>query len=151
MNNFINISKGKYVKSSDYYVISNKITLYDLSNRIYPDITFLIGDRKPIRIIINAKFIGTLHKDYEFDILCYDKNMKYFKISYTKENFKKQYDGTNICTFDVSNEDCREYIEVVIDWGRENVVINNFTVEFNQTFKTFDYYSYKGNISKNIN
>ena len=60
MNNFIHISKRKYIKSSDYYILSNKETIYDLSNNAYGDIYFNLNDKKPMKLIINATYIWRL-------------------------------------------------------------------------------------------
>ena len=89
MNNFINISKGKYVKSSDYYILSNKETVYDSSNNAYGDIYFSLDDRKPMKVIINATLIGELYEDYGFSITSYDKDLNYFEILYKKKKILK--------------------------------------------------------------
>ena len=150
MNNIIKISRGKYVKSSEYYIITNKKTIYDTSNNAYGDVYLPLDDKKPIKVVINATLTGTIYKDYEFTIISYDKGGIWFEIYPTNKNFKKQYDGTYICTFDVSNEDCNEYIEAMMWYGEENIIFHSFTVEFDDSFQTFDYKSYKENIIKNI-
>ena len=63
---------------------------------------------------------------------------------------KKQYDGTILFTFDISNKDCHEKIQI-INWTLDKLYFNNVTVEFREKFLYYDYRAYKEKILKDIN
>jgi len=109
-----------------------------------------IGARKALKIILNARLTGTLFIDLEFTIYSYDASRNSFKIKYEKSNRKKQYDGTYIFTIDVSKIECYEYIMVSKSYGNRFITLNNLTVEFEDTFQSIDYKSYKAAISNYI-
>jgi len=146
--NFIQISKGKYVKPIDFYIKINSETVDNpLLNGI---IQLKIGARKALKIILNARLTGTLFIDLEFTIYTYDAFGNSFKIKYEKSNGKKQYDGTYIFTIDVSKIECYEYIQVSKSFGNQYITLNNLTVEFEDNFQSIDYKSYKAAISNYI-
>ena len=143
-----NISKGKNIKSSKYYIITNlEIKTYDEEN---DEIVLNIGNKKPLKIIINANYIGKLFLDYNFGIFCNtQKGLSYNTVEFSKKNGKKQYDGTIIYTFDINNIECNNYIEIYIYYGE--IYFNNITIEFKESFISFDYKTYKSEILNEIN
>ena len=63
---------------------------------------------------------------------------------------KKEYDGSYTFIFDLSEEDCNNYI-VLEKLSAFNVITFNYlTIEFNETFIFFDYKYYKEAISNFI-
>ena len=56
---------------------------------------------------------------------------------------KRQYDGSYTFTFDVSNIDINQIIDIQKWWGNNETIIKYLTVEFNQSYTVFNYYSYK--------
>ena len=74
----------------------------------------------------------------------------HFILHLEKKNGKKQYDGTHVFTIDVSKINCYNYIQVSEDAILNHITLNNLTVEFEESFQSIDYKSYKANISKYI-
>jgi len=147
--NFIEISRGKYVKPIDFYF---KIHSETVTNPFLDSIFQLkIGARKALKIILNVRLTGTLFIDLDFIIYSYDAFGRYFEIKFEKSNGKKQYDGTYIFTIDVSKIECCEYIQVMKSFGEQFIALNNLTVEFEETFQSIDYISYKASIANYIN
>ena len=73
-------------------------------------------------------------------------------IDFGKKNLKREYDGTSTFTIDISEKGCISFIEVNKEFGKnENIIFNNLTVIFNNTFLSFDYKSYKTDLEKSIN
>ena len=67
-----------------------------------------------------------------------------------KKNLKKEYDGTSTFTIDISNIDCF-YIRVDKIFGSNDIIFNNLTIEFEDTFLNFDYRAYKNALEKFLN
>ena len=103
-----------------------------------------------LKIIINARINGALFVDFDFKVYTYDKNSYSIQIYFGKENSKKQYDGTQIFTIDVSKIECYILVEVVIKKGMENITLNNFTLEYEESFLSIDYKSFKNAIANYI-
>jgi len=145
-DNLLRISRGKSIKSSEYYSTTN------LENVIpYYNFAFInFGKKKISKISINAKLSGQLGIDFEFGLNSVNKNDIWFDIKIKKENGKKQYDGTTIFTVDVSNEDINEYLYILVFSGDEYIYINNITIEYIEKFPYFDYKSYKYDILNDI-
>jgi len=148
IDNLYKISKLKYVQISEFYIETNQIIETEPT-----DGHFLINleTRKPIKILLNMKLMGILDIDFTLYFLSIDSNNDWFEFSLEKEFGKKQYDGTTLFTIDVSSFDCHDYIEASIFYGHEYVIINNLTVEFEESFISLDYESYKSNVLKDIN
>jgi hypothetical protein len=144
-NNFIQISKGKYIKPKDYYIY----TTFESTNIYYSFGSLVIdfGTRKVLKIIINTRLTGVLFVDFDFTIFTKNKNGNEFEISFGKENSKKQYDGTYIFTIDVSKRDCNNFVGAAITRGMKYITLNYLTLEFEETFLSFDYESFKNAIS----
>ena len=146
-DNFINISKGKYVNSSKYYSYTNiEAEKNILSNYLNID----IGDKKVLKIIINARISCDLHYNCDFLISTYDKDGNYYEF-FLEDYGKKQYDGTSIFTIDANDIDCNENMEVFTFWGNENdIIFNNITVVYKNYFQYFDYKKFKSAVIKEI-
>ena len=145
---FIQISKGKYVRPMDFYFKTHfeTVTMAYLQSTI----ELKIGSRKALKIIINVRLTGTLFIDTDFDIFSYDGIGRSFIIKFEKSDGKKQYDGTHIFSIDVSEIKCYNYIQVTEAFGGNYITLNNLTVEFEESFQSIDYKSYKSAISKYI-
>ena len=72
------------------------------------------------------------------------------KIYFDKENSKRQYDGNYIFTIDTSKIECYSLVEVVVTRGPNYITLNNFTLEYEESFLSIDYNSFKNDISKYI-
>jgi hypothetical protein len=147
-NNFLQISKNEYIKSIDY-IINTSFESVD-TNFILGYLLINFENKKVMKIIINARINGALFVDFDFKVYTYDKNGYSIKIYFGKENSKKQYDGTQIFTIDVSKIECYNSVEVEIIRGMENITLNNLTLEYEESFQSIDYKSFKNAISKYI-
>ena len=143
-NNFLQISKGKYIKPKDYYIN----TTFESYDALYSSADLLIDieNKKVLKIIINARITGVLFVDFDIEVRIYDMNNNVKKIYFGKENSKRQYDGTYIFTIDTSKIECNSLVEVIATRGPEYITFNNFTLEYEESFLSFDYKSFKNAI-----
>jgi endoglucanase len=146
--NFLQISRGKYIKPTDFYIQTHFETV--TMTYIQGGIEIKIGVRKALKIIVNARITGTLFIDAKFNIFSYDSLGNSFQIQFGKSNVKKQYDGTHVITVDVSKINCYDYILVSMDKSLNHITLNNLTVEFEESFKSIDNKSFKASIKKYI-
>jgi len=147
-NNFIQISKGKYIKPKDYYINTTfKTTDIFLS---FDSLSISFENKKVLKIFINARITGALFVD--FDLVVYTNNKYGYdsKIKCGKDNAKKQYDGTYLIEIDVSKRECYDYIEATVMNGIKYITLNNLTIEFEESFLSIDHKSYKNAISDYI-
>ena len=147
--NFLEISKGNYIKPIDFYI---KIHTETVTNPFMNDeIQLRLGERKALKIILNVRLNGILFIDVDFIITSYDAFGRSFNIEFEKLNGKKQYDGTYIITIDISKIECFQYIIVKKANKPQFINLNNLTVEYEDLFQSIDYKSYKAAISNFIN
>jgi len=81
--NFIQISRGKYVKPMDFYIQTHFETV--TKTFLQRGIEIKIGARKALKIIINARITGTLFIDANFKIFSYDSLGNVFYIAFGKK------------------------------------------------------------------
>ena len=145
----LNISRGKTIKSSEYYSMTNLENIIPNYNYGF----FNFGKKKIVKIIINAKISGQIGKDFEFGISSVKKNKDWFDLPIKKENGKKQYNGYTIFTIDTSYEDFNNFLYISVWWGEDDnyITINNITFEFQEEYLYFDYKSYKSAVLNVIN
>jgi hypothetical protein len=146
--NFLQISRGKYIKPTDFYIQTHFETV--TMTYIQGGIEIKIGARKALKIIVNARITGTLFIDAKINIFSYDSLGNSFQIQFGKSNVKKQYDGTHVITVDVSKINCYDYILVSMDKTLNHITLNNLTVEFEESFQSIDNKSFKASIKKYI-
>jgi len=147
--NFMQISRGKYVKPEDFYIKTHFQTV----TIPYYEGTFQIkiGKKKALKIILNMRLTGILFIDCDISIFTYDDNTGIIvDIDSKKTSGKKQYDGTYVLSIDISEIKCYDYILVTKSYGYQYITLNNLTVEFEESFQSIDYKSYKTAISNYI-
>ena len=143
-DNFLLISKKKYISPKNFYVKTHFETQSILS---YEGLFYItIGSRTVKTIIVNVRLTGVLFVDTSFTIYSRNKKGELINIEFGKENIKKHYDGTTFVTIDVSQIDCKEFIETTISKGGNYISFNNLTLEFEESFLSIDYKSYKNAI-----
>ena len=147
-NNFILISKGKYIKPKDYY-FNTTFKTSDISFS-YDSLIITFENKKVLKIIINARITGALFVDFDLSIYTNNRYGYDSKIKCGKENAKKQYDGTYLIEIDVSKRECYDYIEATVIWGIKYITLNNLTIEFEESYKSIDHKSFKNAISNFI-
>ena len=145
---FNKISKGKSIKSSDYYFQTNLQT-EDTQNFGY--YTIYASKKRIMKIFVNVKF--NIHIDNYIVLTIYssDKSASDLEFNFIEKDGKKQYDGTSIFTVDGSKIELYFYAQAAAWLGEENMIINNMTVQYDEEYLYFDYVSYKSDIIKEIN
>ena len=147
-DNLYQISKGRNYKLSEYFIMSNLEISTETDNR--GNIIMKLNGKKPLKIILNVKFTGILFRDIDFSIFCYDKEGWPIQIKFGKKDRKRQYDGTSTFTIDIEKLDCDDQIETEKLIGKNLITFNNLTIEYRESFQSFDYNSYKNSISNII-
>jgi len=145
---FSKISKGKYLKTFDYYYLTNLET-EDVPFMGYFSIN--IGLKKIIKIIVNVRFY--IHKEDYVVLTVYstDKDFSYLYFDFEEKDGKRQYDGTSIFIIDTSELDLCYFIQANAWLDKNYMAINNLTVQYEEAFHIFDYDSYKLDILNEIN
>jgi len=146
-NIFTNISKGNFVKSSDFYIYANFEIITNVEQ--YSDCYIQIGAKKPLKIVLNINYSGNLYYDYYFEIYCSDRNNWESFINFDERNGKKQYDGSITYTVDISYQNCYNYIVIYYYFGE--IYFKKITVEYQENFTSFFYNDYKAKIISEIN
>ena len=143
--NFKRIYRGNFIKPTDYYLSSNKETVTDLS--VGGTINLKIGKKKVLKVIFNVEMLTNQLWRAGFGICSLDKSGAGFGIKVSGSEGKRQYDGSYTFTFDASNSDINEIVEIQKWWGSNETIINYLTVEFNQSYTVFNYYSYRSDLN----
>ena len=144
-NNFLQISRGKYIKPKDYFINTNFESTDFLVSAA--ELLIFFENKKVLKIIINAKITGVLFVDFDLEVYTNNKDNTIKKLYFGKENSKRQYDGTYFFTIDTSKIECYSLVEVVVTRGPKYITLNNFTLEYEESFLSIDYKSYKNAIS----
>ena len=146
--NFLKISKGNFIKKSNYYY-QNNIETEDSSSYGYIHID--IGSKKVKTIILNVKLMdnNTSESEILINILTCYKDQDWYEIECI--NGRRQYDGSLTYTIDVTNMECYYYVEAFIWLGSEFVYLNYLTLIYEENYSFFDYKSYKSAVLKEIN
>jgi len=81
--NFLEISRGKYVKPTDFYIKTHfeTVTISVLGGTL----EIKVGARKALKIIINLRLTGTLFVDTSFNIFSYDTVGRFINIILKKK------------------------------------------------------------------
>ena len=79
-----------------------------------------------------------------------DKYYHYTFFSFFEKDGKRQYDGTSIFSIDTSQLELYYYVQAMAFFDEEYILINNITVEYDETYLCFDHISYKSDILKDI-
>ena len=147
-NNFLEISKGRYIKPKDYFINST----FESTNIIYYYQSLMINfeNRKVLKIFINVELAGVLYADFELSVHSKNKNGNKIQLNYGKDNIKKLYDGTSIISIDVRKIECYYMIEATVVRGMKYITLNNMTLEYEESFQSIDYRSLKNAISNYI-
>ena len=146
--NFLKISKGNYIKISNYYFRSNIETEEPI---LYKLIHINIGLRKVKTIILNLNIVDIYIsiEEISVSIIINKKNQDWVEIECNKGG-KRQYDGSLTYTIDVTNMECYYYIEAISWFGTEFVKLNYLTVIYEDKYSFVDYKSYKSAVLKEI-
>jgi len=142
------ISKGKFIKTFDYYYQTN---LESEDIPYYGYFSIYSGQKRIIKIFINARFYKHLDNYYVMTVYSSAKDHSYLDFNLKEKDGKRQYDGTTIFTIDGSKQGLYYYAQASAWFGEENMIINNLTVQYEEEYLYFDYISYQSDILKEIN
>jgi len=140
-NNFKKISKGKYVKPSDFSYISNIDTVTTVNS--YGNMRIEIGSRKTKKAIFNVKLTTKNPSEVGFGIGGFNITGDWIGLQVNGEEGKRQYDGSYTYNIDISFKGYNNYIDIQIWWGNDKVSFNSFSVEYEKSYTIFDFSSYK--------
>jgi len=144
----IKISKGEYVKPTEYYILSNQETVYNTVS--YGSMQINIEEKKAIRAIFNILVSGIDYYSVGFGITSKNKNGEWVGDSVGGGEGRKQDDGTYTFFIDIKDKDYNDYIQVNKWWGGEYVTIKYFTLIYDKEYVVFNYIEYKNSISNYI-
>jgi len=147
-NNFIQISKGKHVHPMEFFINTN-FESNDIINYVY-SLCIYTKNKKVLKIFINFELTGILFVDIGLHVYTDNKVGDVVEINYGKNNIKKQYDGTYIISIDVSKINCYDFIEATVIKGMNFITLHNLTLEYEESFLSIDYKSFKNAISNYI-
>ena len=88
---------------------------------------------------------------YIFGVYSTDKDYHYTYFSIFEKDGKRQYDGTSIYEIDASQLELYYFVQVMKFYEDEYMIINNLTVQYEETYLQFDHISYKSDILNEIN
>ena len=140
-DNFKRIARGRYVKPTEYYIITNLLTVKELDPDGYLSIS--IGQLKVVKVIFNTKINTSELWRCGFGLASVDRNGIWFGNSIGAEDGVKGYDGSYTFTVDIKNKDYNDYITIQKWWGQEFIILNYLTVEFEESQLSIDYNKYK--------
>ena len=140
-DNFKKISKGNYIKPSDFFTYSKikTITNTDTNGNLYIN----IGKKLVIKIFFNAKINKSKFSSVILAITSNNKEGDWIGYPIILENGKKEYDGSYTFTYDVSKKELNDHIQIEIWDGMEYISLNYLSVEFSENHISIDYNAYK--------
>ena len=107
---FNKISKGKSIKSSDYYFPTNLQT-EDTQN--FGSYTIYASKKRIMKIFVNVKFKIHINKYIVMTVYSSDKSASDLEFNFKEKDGKKQYDGTSIFTIDGSEIELYFYAQAI--------------------------------------
>ena len=144
---FNKISKGKFIKSFDYYYQTNLEIESSFINGIY---NINVDSKRITKISINISFKIHFKDEIIMTIYSFDKDNRNLYFDFKEKDGKRQYDGTTIFTLDASEVNLCFYAQVSTWYGEKYLILNNITVQYEETYQNFDYFSYKSDILNEI-
>ena len=145
-NNFFKISRRKNIHPINYYYMSNQQTI--LTPSVYGNFYYEIENKYVLKVIFNAQIPNYLLYSFNLALYSYDKNSELIIIKMGRKDGIRQYDGTFSFTINVEDKDCKEMI--YLNNESNEVIINNLTVVFKETFLSFNYPGYQLDILDDI-
>ena len=84
-------------------------------------------------------------------VFSYTKDSSHIDFNLKEKDGKRHYDGTSIFTIDAPKEGLYLYVQVLSWYEEDYIIINNITVQYEESYQSFDHHSYKSDILKEIN
>ena len=140
-NNFKKMSRGKYVKLTDYFIYSYSKSISSVDSN--GNMSINIGKKKVLKVIFNI-FINT--SNYSSITLAIDSNDKYGNWKgdpFTLGEAKKEYDGSYTFTIDVKDKEYYNFVQTDVWDGKGLITFNYFIAYFNETEISINYEAYR--------
>jgi len=145
-NGFKNITKGRYVKPTDYFIYSNieETSSADSDGKL----TINFGIKKPTKVTV--KFSMTIRDPSlsGFGIISPGSQGDTYYIGVSCVEGKKQYDGNYVVNFEVKDKGFQEYVKIEKWWGNEYFSLNVLSIEFEENYSFFNFEDYIKALSK---
>jgi len=139
-DNFIKISKGDFLKFTDFSYYSNKDTVNNINERGY--LVIKIGKKKIKRVIFNVR-ISIPNIYVNFGLYTNNKRGYYFVEQIDGSRGKKNYDGSYTYSIDVSKKDYNDVVEAQKWWNKEYSTFVYLTIEFDKEYTFLNYTEFK--------
>ena len=146
---FSKISKGKFIKSFDYYSKTN----LEINNFcMFGLLEINIGSKRIVKILVKVRFILHLDSGIVLSVYSYHRdNLDFINFDFEEKDGKRQYDGTSIFTIDTSEMDLYYNVQAMAWLGEDYMIIDSLTVQYEEVYSSLDYTSYKSSILNEIN
>ena len=143
------ISKGKYVKPTNYYIYTNQETVY---NTVSSGTIMIINieNKKAIKAIVNILVEGIDYHSVGFGITSEDINKDWIGQGISGGEGRKQDDGTYTFFIDIKDRDYNNYIQIEKWWGGDHITLKYFTLIYDKEYVIFNYIEYKNAIANYI-
>ena len=142
---FKTISKRRNIKPFDYYYNTTYLT------KITPitDGNFYIKiEKKAVsKVIFNANIPFSFISDFACGIISVDEKGEWIFVLVEGKEGKREYDGSYSFNIDVKNKNFNDFIYLVNISGNNLTSFNNLTIQFQESFLSFNYTGYKIDIS----
>ena len=146
---FNKISKGKFIKSFDYYSKTN-IEINDYCE--FGILEINIGSKRIVKIFVKVRFFIHLDSGIVLTVYSYQNDgSDFISLDFREQDGKKQYDGTSIFTIDTSEMNLYYNVQAMAWLGEDYMIIESLTVQYEEAYSSFDYISYKSSILNEIN
>ena len=145
---FIKISKGEYVKPTEYYIYSNQETVYNPDS--FGNMVINIENKNASRVMFNVLVNGIDYNSIAFGIVSTDKNGAWIGEGVSGSVGRKQDDGSYTYSIDIKGKDYNELIQIEKWWGGDFITFKHFTLMYDKEYVIFNYKEYKNAISNYI-
>ena len=142
------ISKGEYVKPTEYYFFSNQETVYNIDS--YGNLVINIGEKKATRAEFNVLISGINSYSVGFGISSIDKNGNWISEAIFGDKGIKQDDDSYSFFIDIKDKDFNEHIQIAKWWGNSYTTFKYLTLIYDKEYIYFNYIEYKNAISNYI-
>ena len=117
---FSKISKGKFIKSLDYYYQTNLETEDISISGIY---NIYSGLKRIVKIFINVRFKKHIEDYMAIAVFCSDKDYNNQDFIFGEKDGIRQYDGTSIFAIDASELELYYYVQVIEFYGEDYYIL----------------------------
>ena len=142
---FKNITKGRYIKPTDYFIYSNveETSSVDSEGKI----TLNFGIKKPTKVTVKISMTIRDLSQAGFGIISPSSQGDTYYIGVSCLEGKKQYDGKYVFNFDVKDKFFQDYVKIEKWWGNDFFSLNSLGLEFEENYSFFNFEEYEKALS----